>query len=223
MIFPAPLTVADRLARVLDGLCQAVAARSFRQAMATTMILLVWGRVRRVERQLQDLLARFAQGRLVVRTSLRMGGCGGSRRGIPNRLPRGFGWLLPLVPYQAAGFASQLQGVLAEPEMVALLAAAPQARRVMAPLCRMLGIALAPVAPGGGPAAPEGVEASGGRRVGAGWLERSGGRLRGRRERFPALLEQGRLWSRGAMGFGGRGDLVPVVVWFFGLGRNSSA
>jgi len=61
---------------------------------------------------------------------------------MPGGLPRGFGWLLPLVPQEAAGFASQLRVVLAEAEMVALLQASPQARRELRPLCRMLGIAL---------------------------------------------------------------------------------
>jgi hypothetical protein len=37
---------------------------------------------------------------------------------------------------------------LAEPEIVALLQAAPQARRVLAPLCRMLGIEMPRLAPG---------------------------------------------------------------------------
>ena len=56
------------------------------------------------------------------------------------RLPVGFGWLLALVPQEAAGFAGQVRTLLAEPEMVALLAASPQARRVLKPLCRMLGV-----------------------------------------------------------------------------------
>jgi len=44
------------------------------------------------------------------------------------------------VPHQAAGFASQLRHMLGEPEMIALLQASAQARRVLTPLCRMLGI-----------------------------------------------------------------------------------
>jgi hypothetical protein len=40
----------------------------------------------------------------------------------------------------AAGFASQLRVVLEDPEMKALLASVPQARRVLAPLCRMLAL-----------------------------------------------------------------------------------
>jgi hypothetical protein len=104
--------------------------------------------VRRVEWQVLGLLARFRAGRLWVLTAPRMGG-GGRRGGGSSGLPRGFGWLLPLVPQEAACFAGQMRGVLAEPEMVALLAAAPQARRVLRPLCRMLGIEASVLAPGG--------------------------------------------------------------------------
>ena len=57
-------------------------------------------------------------------------------------LPRRFGWLVDLVGYQAAGRGSQLAHLLADPEMVALVHDVPQARRILAPLCRMLGVTL---------------------------------------------------------------------------------
>jgi hypothetical protein len=64
-----------------------------------------------------------------------------------TKLPRRFAWLLALVPCDAAAYASQLRVLLAEPEMMALLAASAQARRVLAPLCRMLGIEASVLAP----------------------------------------------------------------------------
>ena len=142
-------SVADRLALTLDGLCRKVAARVAGGMMATWMILLVWQRVRRVERQILRLLERFRSGRLVVRVAgvTRSGGVRVRRSGAG--LPRRFGWLLPLVPQEAAGFASQLGVLLDEPEMVGLLAASAQARRVLAPLCRMLGVSM-PEAEAGG-------------------------------------------------------------------------
>ncbi len=58
------------------------------------------------------------------------------------RLPRKFGWLIPLVPYAAAGMASQLRHQFENnPEMAALLAAAPgEMGRLLRPFCHMLGI-----------------------------------------------------------------------------------
>jgi hypothetical protein len=45
-----------------------------------------------------------------------------------------------LASWQAAGFGLQLRAVLEHPDMKALLAAAPQAARVLQPLCRALAI-----------------------------------------------------------------------------------
>jgi hypothetical protein len=126
----------------LDGLARAVAARISSGLMTAALILLVWRRVKRTEGEITRLLARFAAGRLRVRTAPRvgLGGGGGGVTPASGRLPVRFGWLLPLVPCQAAGFASQIRATLAEPEMVALLQVSPQARRVLRPLCRMLAI-----------------------------------------------------------------------------------
>ena len=44
------------------------------------------------------------------------------------------------MPGEAACFAGQIRTMLAEPEMAALMSASPQARRVLGPVCRMLGI-----------------------------------------------------------------------------------
>src|SRR6185312_11003612 len=49
-------------------------------------------------------------------------------------------WLIRLGGYKAAAYGSLLQHLLADPEMAALIAAAPQLGRVLRPLCRMLGI-----------------------------------------------------------------------------------
>jgi hypothetical protein len=67
---------------------------------------------------------------------------------VVPRVRRKFAWLCPLVPSWAAGHASQMRVVLAEPEMQALLSACPQAIRVLRPLCFMLGIAPADYIPG---------------------------------------------------------------------------
>ena len=143
----------------LDGLCRAVAARiDPRQVggpLAAALIQIIWTRIRRAEGKLQALLVRFQAGRLrvvtvrrpVVRARVQTRACTVPRgptatlpRSPTAKLPRGFAWLLPMVPCHAANFSSQLRVLLAEPEMMALLQASAQARRVLAPLCRMLGI-----------------------------------------------------------------------------------
>ena len=57
----------------------------------------------------------------------------------PFRLPTGDAWLLRLVP-EAQSYADQLQSMLMEPEMAALLQSRPGLDRLLRPLCRMLGV-----------------------------------------------------------------------------------
>ncbi len=56
------------------------------------------------------------------------------------RLPRARLWLTARIGYRAAGHASQLTHLFAEPDFAAFLAAAPQAGRILRPICHMLGI-----------------------------------------------------------------------------------
>jgi len=60
------------------------------------------------------------------------------------RLPQGRGWLVKALGWEAVAYGSQLQTLLAEPEMVALLAAVPAVGRVLRPLGRMLGVMVGP-------------------------------------------------------------------------------
>ncbi len=62
--------------------------------------------------------------------------------------PGGFGWLVKAASWQAAGFGCQLRAVLETPEMVALLAACPQAVRMLRPVCRALAIETQVLRPG---------------------------------------------------------------------------
>ena len=68
-----------------------------------------------------------------------------SRR--PAAMPHGAGWLVRLMPGTAAS-RSQLEALLRDPEMAALLAADPRLGRILRPLCWMLGVhrSLAPPA-----------------------------------------------------------------------------
>ncbi len=138
----APLTPAaapaDRFALLIEVLCRAIAARVGR-GLAGPLIILIVVRLRRMAGRFASLTARrqaapAANGPAAPRRRR------AARAGLPPaRLPRGFGWLVRLVPQAAAG-AAQLQHLLTDPEMAALIAAAPQAGRILRPLCRMLGV-----------------------------------------------------------------------------------
>jgi hypothetical protein len=139
----APLSLIDRFALPLQGLYAAVAARYRSVGWTIPMVVLVCNRIRRVERRVLKLLALFLAGTLPAETAPRPRTRKQAAREpgpAPDRIPRGYGWLIRMVPYVAAGYAGQLRLALADPEMIALLAASPKARRALAPVCRMLMI-----------------------------------------------------------------------------------
>jgi hypothetical protein len=144
---PLPTALPDRLALIIEGLCQTVAARGPKAGAAVPLIVLVWGRLRRLSARFARLAAAVRDGRLSsprLRSSPRAGS--DARPATPRppslpqpRLPRGFGWLLRLVPGSAV-YGSQIEHWLADPELASLLKEAPQAGRILRPLCRMLAI-----------------------------------------------------------------------------------
>jgi hypothetical protein len=87
-------------------------------------------------------LVRFRAGklwRMPTPTAERASRCGAIRQANCT-LPRRFGWLVKLGGYRAAVYRTQLELVLQSPDMAELLAAAPQAARIMRPLCRALAL-----------------------------------------------------------------------------------
>jgi hypothetical protein len=148
-------TCAGRFAGIAEALCRAVGRSAGRGLMQAAMALVVVRRIARVRGVLLALEARILAGWVPVagrpvevgETVARVRAAAPDRADAV-RLPRRFGWLCQLVPSDAAAYAGQLRVVLAEPGMVALLAACPQAVRVVRPICRMLGIAAWDYEPG---------------------------------------------------------------------------
>ena len=134
----SPSSATDRFALLIEALCASVAA-SHARGLAGPVIVLIWGRLRR-------MAARFAAATAIPAAP------GRASRPVPSRpapsrpraecrprLPGGFGWLIRLSP-AAACHGGQLQRLLADPEMAALLATPPRMGRLLRPLCRMLAI-----------------------------------------------------------------------------------
>jgi hypothetical protein len=142
----ASLAPADRLALIIEGLCQAVARKGGITGLAGPFLILIWTRLRRTA-------TRFTRAALTpsgARSApnhppaviARSGATKQSRRRpkpASPLLPRRRAWLLRLIPETAAG-ASQLRHFLADPEVATLLAEAPHLQRILRPLCHMLGI-----------------------------------------------------------------------------------
>ena len=141
-------TIASLFSTILAGLRAAVAnssalksanpAHAERARARSALLVLVWGRIGRMANRFEALFARWRAGTLPKFRSSRAGAPTTPRE--KSRFPAGRAWLVHVVGYEAAGRASQLQHLLARPDMAEFLQAAPQAGRILRPLCHMLGI-----------------------------------------------------------------------------------
>jgi hypothetical protein len=113
-------------------------------------LLLVHAWLKRLVQKFAALVARAEAGTLRPPRRGRHRSPSEGPPGKPRpRWPTNFAWLIKMLPHEAAYFGSQLQHQFSQPEMMALLEAAPQAGRLLRPLCRMLAVELPP-----GPASP---------------------------------------------------------------------
>ena len=156
MISTTPPAAADRFALIIGGLSRAVATQH-RVGLSGLLIIAIWSRLIRIATSFAALAARVRAGTLPAPrrrasrpASSRPASSPPAPSGSPPPrpaspfLPRGFAWLIPLVPHEAAGFGSQLAHLLTDPEMTALVSAHPGMGRILRPLCRMLGVATPP-------------------------------------------------------------------------------
>jgi hypothetical protein len=154
---PAELAAAaPGLSRGLAGILRALAAliaRAFlRDPRHVGLILPLHGYITRTLRRFDRLLARLAAGEQRTRPP----GPASAASAAPRTscmLPRRRGWLVATLRHEAAGYASQLDHLLSEPAHARLIAATPQAARLLRPLCHLLGIApdcLRPTSPAPG-------------------------------------------------------------------------
>ena len=137
---PAPVSAyapefARRLGIIFRMLAAIVARRLAREPRFIALVVPLWRRINRAARRFERLMAGLAAGRL---PKPRRSGHSGPRQ--PNPLPCGRGWLVRVLGHEAAGCASQLQALLAEPEAADLLALVPAAARIIRPVGRMLDL-----------------------------------------------------------------------------------
>jgi hypothetical protein len=122
----------------------AVVAMMGGERLPLALIGLITDRIRRAKQLFARVAARVAAGLYIPRHRA-AAPRPGQKPPPPDRLPRNFGWLLKLVP-DSVGYRSQLENLLRDPEMAALLAAAPvPMARALRPLCRMLGLPPPPI------------------------------------------------------------------------------
>ena len=127
--------LARRFGLIIACLVALVARRFLREPRLIALIIPLCTRLKRAAHRFERLMVGLAAG--TPSRPHHQSGPGGPHRSV---LPTGRGWLIRVLGYEAAGYASQLQALLAEPAAVELLAAAPTAGRILRPLSRMLAI-----------------------------------------------------------------------------------
>ena len=127
-----------RLGLIVGGLAAVIARRFLRDPKFGALVAPLWSWLNRTVQRFGRARPPVATRRQVVRTA--------PPRDAQARLrlPQGRGWLVQALGWEAAGYGSQLQALLAEPEMQALLDAVPAVGRALRPLGRMLGAQVGP-------------------------------------------------------------------------------
>jgi len=136
-----PLTEPDaapemalRFGAIMAGLAALIARRFLRMPHLMRFTVLLYGRLNRLAARLLRAMTRPAQVRAPRRDRAE------TVRSNAISLPRGHGWLVRELGWEAAAYMSQLEALLREPAMLGALADAPRAARVLRPICRMLGV-----------------------------------------------------------------------------------
>jgi hypothetical protein len=136
--------LAQWLTLIVTALQKAAAARAGRDHAVAPLVTLLWTRLARLTARFDTLVARLTAGHPAApaRQRTRPTSTASARKAPAAglRLPRSHTWLIRLLPGEAASYGCQLQALLADPQMAALLAAAPEAGRILRPLCRLLAI-----------------------------------------------------------------------------------
>jgi hypothetical protein len=138
---------AGRFAMIAAGLVALIARAFLRDPRLAPLILPLCGRINRAARRFAAVMALLAR-----HGALRRGEASDRGALAPRKRTRPFAprtrcpipttpaWLIAALRHEAAAYASQLAHLLAEPGISELLDAAPAAKRLLRPLCRMLGL-----------------------------------------------------------------------------------
>jgi hypothetical protein len=124
---------------ILTALQAAIAVVAARERALTALLVAVWGRIGRINARLERMITLWRAGILPKARAPRGKVPGMAARKIVRIFPSAPAWLLVAVR-EAAPLGVMLQNALSEAECAEFLAAYPQARRLLRPLSRMLGV-----------------------------------------------------------------------------------
>ncbi len=134
--------LARSFAPAIKAICALIAHHAGLDRRLSPIVLIVWGRLNRTLTRLDRLIARWQAGTLrpprpkptTPRTPV-------TRTPPATKVPTEKAWLLRLIPH-AGQHHGHVETIVNNAELAALVAAAPQAGRLLRPLARMFGIPL---------------------------------------------------------------------------------
>ena len=126
------------LIAILSGMRAALAPHVNHHTPRTPIFLTAWTRIGRAATRLTTLFTRWKNNTLPAPRAP----SAPRKTPAPKKpyFPAGQAWLAKRTDHHVRGHASQLQHLLARPDMAEFLTAVPQAGRILRPLCHMLGI-----------------------------------------------------------------------------------
>ncbi len=132
-------TLATLLTAVLKGM--RLALGPYVNSAQTPVLRLAYDRIARAATRFQALFTRWQTNTL---PTTRNRPAQSRQRAPKPYFPAGRAWLAGSTDHHVRGRASQLEHLLSHPDMPKFLAAAPQAGKILRPLCHMLGITMPP-------------------------------------------------------------------------------
>jgi len=136
LIQPGP-SVPDRFAYLIGGLCHCLGAIFMRDRSTGPLTLLIHGRLRQLQARFAAIVARVEAGK--IRPAATRSAQRGARVASTRLVPSDFGWLCRLMP-EGNVYATYLEEqVRTDAKLAAVLAAAPQAGRVLRSVLWMMG------------------------------------------------------------------------------------
>jgi len=153
---PPTRTLSERFATIIQGILHDVTLRGPKGPMWVPLLSLLGSRLGALQKRFFKIALMLRDGTLPAvgpavgpavapaRVRPELFGPPAPRPVPAVVLPRRFGWIQRMMPEWQAHWINhwrlQLEEFLADPELLAMLAAAPQTRRVLRPICPMVAI-----------------------------------------------------------------------------------
>ena len=143
-----PRELASQVATILTNLCAAIARLLIRKPLLILHTAPLWSYINRTSQRFTRLMTRLSEGTLrppqATARQTQAAPAATARAAPPattpprHQLPTGKAWLVKALGWEVVGYMTQLEHLLARPDAHEILAAAPEAGRLLRPIARML-------------------------------------------------------------------------------------